>query len=307
MTDKKNKVIKSDALFKSILEEEIAAREFLEYYLPADFKALVDLSQIKVEKESYVEDNLKRRLSDIVYSIKTKDNQEAFVYVLLEHQSKPDYWMALRLWKYMLLLCERHQDAEKKKLPLIAPIVFYNGSKKYDSSLNLWNLFADPEQARQLMSGDYKLIDLKSMSDDKIKQKRYLGMLEYFMKHIHTRDMLKLWDRFLGEFNDAVLLDQKNGYVYIKKLLWYTDTKVSEEQQPELAKILATHLSKDQERGVMRSIAQKYIDEGIEQGVEIGMRQAAINMIKQKVDPKFISAVTGLSMLQIAELKAKCD
>jgi hypothetical protein len=30
-------------------------------------------------------------------------------------------------------------------------------------------------------------------------------------------------------------------------------------------------------------------------------------MIKQKVDPKFISAVTGLSMLQIAELKAKCD
>jgi hypothetical protein len=102
-------------------------------------------------------------------------------------------------------------------------------------------------------------------------------------------------------------MTEKNGYVYIKKLLWYTDTKVSEEQQPELAKILATHLSKDQERGVMRSIAQKYIDEGIEQGVEIGMRQAAINMIKQKVDPKFISAVTGLSMLQIAELKAKCD
>jgi predicted transposase/invertase (TIGR01784 family) len=100
--------IKSDALFKKIMQDEIAAREFLEYYLPADFKQLVDLTKISVEKESFVEDDLKRRFSDIIYKIKTKDNEEAFIYTLIEHQSEPDYWISLWLWKYMLLLCERH-------------------------------------------------------------------------------------------------------------------------------------------------------------------------------------------------------
>ena len=82
--------IKSDALFKKIIQDEVAAREFLEYYLPVNFKKLVDLTKISVEKESFVEDNLKRRFSDIIYKIKTKDNEEAFIYTLIEHQSEPD-------------------------------------------------------------------------------------------------------------------------------------------------------------------------------------------------------------------------
>ena len=35
--------IKSDALFKRIMQEEVAAKEFLEYYLPKEFKDLIDL------------------------------------------------------------------------------------------------------------------------------------------------------------------------------------------------------------------------------------------------------------------------
>ena len=70
-TKKAVTAIKSDALFKKIMQDEVAAREFLEYYLPVDFKKLVDLTKISVEKESFVEDDLKRRFSDIIYKIKT--------------------------------------------------------------------------------------------------------------------------------------------------------------------------------------------------------------------------------------------
>ena len=90
------------------MQEEVAAKEFLEYYLPKEFKELIDLSKIRIEKESFVEEGLKRRLSDIIYSVKTKENEEAFVYVLIESQSTADYWISFRLWKYMLLLLERH-------------------------------------------------------------------------------------------------------------------------------------------------------------------------------------------------------
>jgi len=81
------------------MAELTVAREFLEHYLPDDFKELVDLSKITIEKETYVEDHLKRRLSDVVYSIKTKGNDDAFVYILIETQSDIDYWIACRLWK----------------------------------------------------------------------------------------------------------------------------------------------------------------------------------------------------------------
>ena len=61
--------IKSDALFKSIMEDKKAATEFLKQYLLKDIKDIVDLNTVKLEKESYVEDDLKRKLSDIVFSI----------------------------------------------------------------------------------------------------------------------------------------------------------------------------------------------------------------------------------------------
>jgi predicted transposase/invertase (TIGR01784 family) len=300
--------IKSDGLFKKIMQDVVAAREFLEFYLPPDFKDLVDLTKIRVEKESFVEDDLKRRLSDIVYTVKTKDNEDAFVYVLIESQSTPDYWMSFRLWKYMLLLSERHMK-DKSKLPLIAPLLVYNGTKKYNSPRNLWDLFTLPEQAKKLMTEDYKLIDLQSMSDDEIKKKQHLGMVEYFLKHIHQRDMIKLWEQFLENFKETVLIDKANGYIYLKLFIWYTDSKVSEERQKELSEVLVKHLSEQEEASIMRTIAQKYIDEGIEQGIEQGreetMQKTVINMLMQNADIKFISKVTGYSIDRIEELKNK--
>ncbi|KDO02204.1 Putative transposase, YhgA-like protein (plasmid) [Rickettsia tamurae subsp. buchneri] len=86
---------------------------------------------------------MQKRLSDVVYSVSLKknnikdsttesaNNDKAYVYVLIEHQSSSDYWIAFRLLQYMLLLCERHKDVNKKnntkqekgnKLPLICPI-----------------------------------------------------------------------------------------------------------------------------------------------------------------------------------------
>ncbi|WP_221179611.1 Rpn family recombination-promoting nuclease/putative transposase [Candidatus Cardinium hertigii] len=49
--------LKHDALIKKILTNPVAAQEFLEYYLPADFKTIVDLTKITIEKESFVEED----------------------------------------------------------------------------------------------------------------------------------------------------------------------------------------------------------------------------------------------------------
>jgi len=99
---KPEKKLAHDALFKRIMENDIAAKEFLEEYLPTEVKNIVDLDTIKVEKESYIEPNLTKRLSDIVYRVNTKNHQEAFIYIAAEHQSSVDQLMPFRLWRYVL-------------------------------------------------------------------------------------------------------------------------------------------------------------------------------------------------------------
>ena len=334
------------------MSEPVAAREFLEHYLPVTFKSKINLGSVKIEKESFVTEDLRKRLSDVVYSVSLKqnidgknstdsatdnvDNDKAYVYVLIEHQSSSDYWIAFRLWQYMLLLCERHKDANKNKsnatkekdnkLPLICPIVVYANDKPYNAPRSFWELFEDGKAAKELMGGEYLLVDLQKQSDNEIEQKKHLGMMEYMLKHIKARDILNLWQSLLEKFESSIEIDKANGYIYIKWLLWYSDAKVSEDKQVELAKIIASYLKKEDQEGLMRTIADKYIDEGVQKGMVQGMQigeakgmqigeakgmqigrnegkyEVAKNMLNAGSDIAFISKVTGLSISELNRL-----
>ncbi|CAM79696.1 Rpn family recombination-promoting nuclease/putative transposase [Orientia tsutsugamushi] len=299
------KKLKHDSLAKTIMSDPVAAQEFLEYYLPSDFKSLIDLSKIKVEQESYIEESLKK-YSDIVYKVATKKHGNAFIYILIEAQSTVDYWTALRLWRYTLLLCERHKK-EKTKLPLVYNLVIYNGKEVYNAPRNLWDLFTDSMIAKQLMTSDYQLVDLQSMSNDEIIRKKHIGMLEYMLKHIHQRDMLKLWQEFLINFKHVLILDKEKGYVYLRSFLWYTDTKLLENQQPELEQILAKYLSEEEKGNIMRTIAAKYIDEGIAKGRAEAAQGLARNLLKAGFSVEFIAENTGLSNEEVVNLKVSMD
>nr|WP_172686769.1 Rpn family recombination-promoting nuclease/putative transposase [Rickettsia endosymbiont of Ixodes pacificus]AKS10323.1 putative transposase [Rickettsia endosymbiont of Ixodes pacificus] len=315
-----------DELFKKVMSEPVAAREFLEHYLPTSFKNKINLNSVKIEKESFVTEDLRKRLSDVVYSVSLKndnikdnttdnvDNDKAYVYVLM-HQSSSDYWIAFRLWQYMLLLCERRKDANKNnnikqekdnKLPLICPIVVYANDKPYNAPRSFWELFEDSKTAKGLMSDEYLLVDLQKQSDDEIEKKQHLGMMEYMLKHIKARDILNLWQSLLEKFESSIEVDKKNGFIYIKWLLWYSDAKVSEDKQVELAKIIAKHLNKADQEGLMRTIADKYIDEGIAQGMQIGeakrTMEVAKNMLSNNYSIPEVARITGLSIQELNKL-----
>jgi len=300
-----------DQLVKKVLENPIAARELMEEYLPASFKQLVDLSTIKVEKESFIEEHLTKRLSDLVLSVKTKDNEKAFVYSVIEHQSSSDYFISFRLLKYSLLLLERHIDKQaKNKLPLICPLVIYHGARKYQAPRNFWQLFSHPELAKEFIAGNYNLLDLNSMQDNDINYEKHLSIILYMLKHVHQRDKLKLIEDIFKNCQPAILIDKKQDFIYTKLILWYCDSKISADKKQEVRKIILDNLPNEKDGvNVMKSIADTYIEEGEARGEEKGkakgIEQTAINMLKQKADIKFISSVTGLSIELLLKLKNK--
>ena len=311
-----DKNLPHDALFKRIMENDIAAKEFLNEYLPVEVKDIVDLETIKVQKESYIEPNLTKRLSDIVYSVNTKDNKDAFIYCISEHQSSVDQLMAFRLWKYTLLLAERHIN-KKEKIPLIFPLVVYAGTAKYTAPRNLWSLFEYPELAKKLLTEDHALVDLEAMTDDEIAKKKHLALFEYMLKHVQMRDTLKLCESLFKKLPDAVIIDKEHGYFYIKNFLWYIDGKLSVEKRDELSSLIIEHLPKDDGEKLMTTIAESYIDEGVSKGMLIGEARGeargaekeksliAQKMLKENTDIKFISSVTGLSTDELLKIQNK--
>ena len=296
---KKN--IPHDALIKKVVENQVARIELLEECLPTKFKSMIDMTTAKVEKETFVEQNLAKQLSDVVLSVQTKEGDKAFIYILLEAQVKPDYFMALRLWKYTLLLCERHQ--KDKKFPLVCPLLIYHGNRKYNAPRNLWELFADPAMARKLLTGDYHLIDLQAMADDKINYSKHLSIILYLLKHIHQRDTLKLVEDIFKNCRKAVLIDQSQDYLYIKLLIWSIDNKVPVEQKQQLTQIITENLQPKDSGNVMRSIAQAYIEEGEARGEVKKAMSIARNLLKAGLSPDIIADSTGLSKEQVKKLK----
>lgn len=139
-----------DAVFRQMLMQKEVARDFLAIHLPEDFLAICDLDSLKLESGSFVEDNLRSRYSDILYSLHTQHGP-GYVYALIEHQSKSDRLMAFRLMRYAIAAMQLHLDAGHDTLPLVVPILFYHGPESpWPYSLNWHNMFVKPDMAKAL-------------------------------------------------------------------------------------------------------------------------------------------------------------
>lgn len=115
-----------DAVFRHILSQAETARDFLAIHLPEKLRALCDLSSLRLESGSFVEEDLRLSYADLLWSVKTASGA-GYIYVLIEHQSSPDRHMAFRLMRYAIAAMQRHLDKGHRELPLVIPMLFYHG------------------------------------------------------------------------------------------------------------------------------------------------------------------------------------
>jgi len=105
----------------------------------------VDFSTLQPYKSSFVSDRLRKRRSDVVWRVGLQD-EWLYVFIVLEFQSKPDTFMALRVLAYVVLLYQdiarKEQDVRtgKQKLPPILPMVLFNGSETWRASTEVADL-----------------------------------------------------------------------------------------------------------------------------------------------------------------------
>ena len=133
------------------------------------------------------------------------------------------------------------------------------------------------------------------------------------MKHIYRRDKLKLVEDIFKNCNKAFLIDAGMDYVYTKLMVWYNDCKIPLEKKQAFEQLIIYHLPQEKGVEIMRTIADSYIEEGINKGIAIGEARGvekekhliANKMLESNTEIKFISSVTGLSADEILKIKNK--
>lgn len=90
-----------DQFFRELMKDPRVAKEFLKRHLPSEIYILVNFKRLELQPRS--QSNAVRRESIIDLLFKTYiAEKEAYIYLLVEHQSTPDRLMALRVIEYTI-------------------------------------------------------------------------------------------------------------------------------------------------------------------------------------------------------------
>ncbi|WP_438334937.1 Rpn family recombination-promoting nuclease/putative transposase [Edwardsiella tarda] len=313
---KKHPATPHDSVFKAFLTHPETARDFLSIHLPPALREICDLDTLQLAPGSFVEESLRPYYSDILYSLKTQGG-DGYILTLIEHQSRPDKHMTSRLMRYAIAAMQQHLDAGHDTLPLVIPILFYQGqTSPYPYSMSWLQEFANPELARQLYCGDFPLVDITVIPDDDIMQHKRIALLELLQKHIRQRDVAELLNQVV-----TLLLAGYTTEKQVRTLMNYM-FQVGETQNPEA--LLTTLASQVPQHGdtlmtIAEQLEQKGMQKGMQQGRQEGrvegrveglvegrqeaQREMARNMLAIGIDHATIMQVTGLTAAELEQVR----
>jgi len=133
----------------------------------------LDFGSLKRENEKSTDGkNLKKRQRDIVWSIRWRSqprHEPLYVIILIEFQSRPSWFMALRKLAYLALFYQDHVRAKKLKpgdlLPPVLPVLLYNGERPWQAPVSMAELIGPvPEPLREYQPQySYLLLDELNM------------------------------------------------------------------------------------------------------------------------------------------------
>lgn len=145
-----------DKIFRKILDDKKEATKFINKTLKYNLQE----NEIEKYNSSFVTEELKNQESDIIYKLKGKN-----IFILIEHQTKVDYTMPMRILEYEYHIIKSAINKEslgKKgyKFPRVISIVLYSGRKK-------WNVEEYIEKVQEKIDGynmqeftKYNLVDV---------------------------------------------------------------------------------------------------------------------------------------------------
>jgi predicted transposase YdaD len=286
-----------DKLFRAVLQRPGNAASELRKALPAWINAEVDWDRLELCPGVFLSDRLEQRETDLLFRARFRDREE-LVYLLLEHQSRPDRWMPIRISEYVLAIWNKHRKEDSgASLPMVIPVVVHSGHKhpRWDAATELSELLA-PEGKRLFgpwLSNQWFVLDDVALLhvDDLLSSGLEPAVVLVFVLHKIApgnprvlEDLAKL-DRLLSKLltteNGADDLQTAATYIYgVADIGWAAIWRVVNKFDPRVREVLVTTAERFRAEGKMEGKA-----EGKAEGRLDGLRQGIHLVLEVKFGP----------------------
>ena len=282
-----------DNAYRRLLGDKEIFLRFLRRFLRRDMPAIVDEmiesrdfspDDVVLENITFIPPDLREKRSDVVYRIR-RGRLEAYVYILIEHQSSVDFLMPYRMLSYMVQLWARHIEdagtASRRKsflLPPIMPVVFYDGERPWTAAKLFTRKVRRAEDFRgYIPEFEYRLISLRDVeTENLLSPADALGTILYLAKPFKSEKLLEVSEQirnFLLIFPDEekeLLARHLGGYLKILAEKEGVDPETIPDDlfENKEAEEMLTYIEKE-----IRRYKQEAREEGREEGIQKAARQ----------------------------------
>ena len=234
-----------DSHYKLLFSHPELVKDLLVEFIPILRPDHLRLDTLQRVNGSYTSESGENRRQDIVWRVCLHDRW-LYVYLLLEFQSSPDRWMALRMHAYISLLLQdlqrQNQLSEDRKLPPVLPVVLYNGVRNWDCGTELADLIANaPGWLQPLQPAQrYLVVDAGVHSHEGRDTKSNLVAALFRLEHSRTPDDLKRVLRSLNEWlADPQCASLRRDFSLFAS--WQLRRRVNDRTIPETADLREIH------------------------------------------------------------------
>jgi len=304
-----------DAFFKDVFSDPRRAASELAAILPARVAQHIDWSSLSLAHASAIGQNFEQRHGDLFFQARLRDGREAYLWLLFEHQSTVDRWMALRITEMVLAFWKRwrRHKATAERVPAVVPVVLYHGAQPWNAATSLSGLMDLSEEAGQdfaglVLSGGFALDDMRAVSDEELATRAVEPYAKLALVVFKYGPALEL-PMILGRYRDTMMevLGDRDGEELLQEVLtyaWHVNHHYEDVDtflrhlQPTTSEIANAMPS------LYQHIEQRGRQKGLEQGLEQGQRQLLLRQLEQRFGPLSAEVRTRVGQAHSAELLA---
>ena len=283
-TKKRNR--RHDAAFKNLYAFRLMAWGLMEIVLPGELFRELDFDTLERLPAEWIGPGLKRRLGDAVWHVRRRGGGSLIVPV--EFQRKRDPLMPLRVANYVVLilrdLVRQGRLDPDGRLPLVWPVVLYNGLRPWRGPTSLAGLSADggPEWPR------FALVDMARAKVEDLPVRNAMTL----QIEIHQGALARNPDAVLGRLSGLLGGSaHRELRLAFAEWIWYSLAPGLGPESPRVSG-LKDRLWEIAELGefeemkksfMLQSMIDHWLEQGVEQGVQQGMAQGMAQGVERGV------------------------
>jgi hypothetical protein len=286
---------------KLMLEHRYNVRDLLRL-TQTDLAGRLNFRRLTREPTTYVQRDYRHVESDLLFQApyRRRSGQRVVIYILIEHQSRPDELMPLRLPDYVLQVYktqlreweQTHASHAGIRFHLVVPVVFYTGTRDWDSVGRLENLVELGQQFKRMIPGvDPEFVNLPTLPEAKLEAAGYFGSVLRLVQQrgaplADFEDLLRRVVRHLETMPPQERLRRLDLLSYANALVYHARDR---SEQPGLHGIIQASAGTDEQRREIAEMGQTMAEYLKEEGMKVGevraLRQALLRQLRKRFPP----------------------